>query len=161
MAKNLLQSLIQDNVGVQVDVFLSGGSFGEKDIRTHAQLSSQLGQGIVRDHTLDTQFIHAMLDELKPGQCQMLFIENSHVITVARDTEKLWIFDTNLNPDKQPPNEKYRASMNSLVLQTTRKLEPYLFTDTPDKYVSGDLAESLLASYVNKLKTQPVLVSPR
>ncbi|EAM9427449.1 TPA_asm: hypothetical protein G0G78_09020 [Salmonella enterica] len=86
----------------------------------------------------------------------ILTIDNAHVISVARDAENLWLFDTNLNPHKNCYEHKDRE----ITTEIQKEIEPYLFTPSGEKYACNEEAQFILDNYLSRvIKRQPVIIS--
>lgn len=160
MAAEKVIRAVQDlGIPVQVDIFHR--DFGEPTscrFLPHAKLVESLGAKVATEHPFEVDQLRAKLGELPVGASQMFFIDNHHVITIARDGLGLIAFDTALNPQNDY-REHFRGTRASL--EDYRRLSPHLFTSCGKKYLVGAEAEALIDSYLKEVRMQPIVVTSR
>jgi uncharacterized protein YjbI with pentapeptide repeats len=145
LASDLINRLVNNGTEVNVDIYLK--SIPDKPRVTHGYLAAELGD-IAREHLFDINAIRAKIDSMPPGESQMFFIDNSHVITLARDNDnKLWLFDTALNPKMSnfPGFEDFTEFQD--------------VTKSGENYATDLEAQAILDKYLQRIQTQPVIVS--
>ncbi|EAO3106174.1 hypothetical protein AC369_04330 [Salmonella enterica subsp. diarizonae] len=152
---DIFSSLIDTGIPLKVDIYFSNTHIRDREGCTHGRLAEKLGH-IAQEHPFDIDLVRYKLNSLSAGQCLILTIDNAHVISVARDAENLWLFDTNLNPHKNCYEQKYRE----IIIETQREIAPYLFTPSGEKYACNEEAQCILDNYLSRvIKRQPVIIS--
>ena len=150
---DVIERLRDSGMHVEVDVFLPRRILeGDRYGYGHGSLAGRLGAQVAREHAFDRSDVAACLGRLGPGQANLLFVDTSHVIAVARDRNELFVFDTALNPHKD------WLELGPRALEEARRMQPYLFTPSEGKVERGTSAQRLLESYVDCLGAQPVVV---
>lgn len=159
----LIEKLAGDGMRPAVDVFPralhADADPMPRSLAAHATLAGMWGEVLVREHPLGGgALLQSRLDELQPGQCLLLVVDNGTAIAVARDTEQLWVFDATLNPDQDAKqmDPRWRSVM--------QRLAPHRFVEGAfggqyPKCVCGEAAQSLLVAYLKASSTQTLLVT--
>lgn len=152
---NIVNSLTNIGIPIKVDIYFSSNHARDRDTCSHGRLAEKLGPN-AQENPFDIDLVRYKLNSLPGGQCLILMIDNVHAISVARDSENLWLFDTGLNPHKNCYENKYRE----ISLEIQRETAPYVFTPSGEKYASNEEAQFILNNYLSHdIKRQPVIIS--
>lgn len=146
-ASQIIALLENHGIPMNIDIYLTSDGAG----MAHEELACTLGNKATV-HPFDMRSLRGEI-QVTPGQCKMLFIDNNHVIAVARDSDGLCVFDTAMNSDRNfEPPERF-------LLNFSKKNFPWQFTADGKKYARGAHAELILDEYIDSIACQPIVIS--
>lgn len=159
-AKDVIQRLLDHGAKIQVDLYLPENVLpdigSERGCLYQNENVATKFSDITRVHPFNIDHVRDQLDRMPPGECQMLFIDNRHVIAIARDIDnQLWLFDTALNPNADCDEVKPKFQLPTLLM----KKMAFLNTNSEEKYATGPEAQTIINEYLSTISGQPVIVS--
>ena len=144
-AGSALEQLQASGLKIRADLFLDNGKKGF----AANERSLSMFPDRVTTHPFDLEKLRAAIQEIGIGEAAMFFIDNYHVISIARGTDGWHAFDTGLNPRANVYEGAHRLWSSASFADRVTK--------DGANHVHGAGAEALIEDYVQRVSAQPVL----